>query len=332
MPPPGLASEKTESTPGSKTGRAVRSEGRAAPRGPTRWLGPVAAAGIAGDTEAAEPSVRLMTNVAGTIVDVRDLVRAYYPSGDLADAVIDLLAGTGVDVDHLTARDLSVVDQLHAGGAAATALVLERLGLAAGTRLLDVGSGLGGPSRMAAEQYQAHVTGVDLTPELVEAATELTARVGLEDHCGFSVSSGESLPFDERSFDAAMMIHVGMNVPDKRSVFAEVHRVLSPGSVFVLYEQVRRGEGELGYPLPWAVDARSSFVETADDYVAALTASGFTQVAVEDRTGPVPGAPPPGGRLGPADILGPVYVEGISHFVAATQSGLLGGALMLARA
>jgi ubiquinone/menaquinone biosynthesis C-methylase UbiE len=224
------------------------------------------------------------------------------------------------------------VDQLHAGGAAATALVLDRIGLTAETTLLDVGCGLGGPSRMAADQYRARVTGVDLTPELVDAATALTARVGLEAHCRFSVVSGETLPFEDGSFDAALMIHVGMNIPDKGAVFAEVDRVLAPGSVFALYEQVRRGPGELEYPLPWAADERSSFVETADDYVAALTAAGFEQVEVEDRTGPVPGAPPPSGRLGPADILGPVYVEGVTHHIAATRSGLLGGVLILARA
>jgi MPBQ/MSBQ methyltransferase len=269
---------------------------------------------------------------AGAIVDVRDLVRAYYPSGALADAVIEVLAGAGIDVDHLEVRDLSAVDQLHAGGAAATALVLDRIGLSPGTTLLDVGCGLGGPSRMAAERYGARVTGVDLTPELVEAATALTGRVGLEELCRFSVASGETLPFEEGSFDAAMMIHVGMNIPDKRAVFAEVHRVLSPGSVFVLYEQVRRGQGQLVYPLPWAVDARSSFVETADDYATALSAAGFAQVEVEDRTGPVPGAPPPSGRVGPADILGPAYAEGVTHHIAATKSGLLGGVLVLAHA
>lgn len=265
-------------------------------------------------------------------MDVRDLVRAYYPSGGLADAVLQVLAGAGIDIDHLTLRDLSAVDQLHAGGAAATALVLKRMDLGPGTTLLDVGCGLGGPSRMAADQYQAQVTGVDLTPELVDAANLLTARVGLGDRCRFLPTPAETLPFDEHEFEAAMMIHVGMNVPDKQAVFAEVHRVLSPGSIFVLYEQVRRGAGELVYPLPWAVDERSSFVETADDYVVALTAAGFARIEVEDRTGPVAGAPPPDGRVGPADILGPVYLEGVGNHIAATKAGLLGGVLVLAHA
>ena len=60
-------------------------------------------------------------------MDTGDLVRAYYPSAGLADAVVDVLAGAGIDVAHLTVQDLSAVDQLHAGGAAATALVLERI-------------------------------------------------------------------------------------------------------------------------------------------------------------------------------------------------------------
>lgn len=108
--------------------------------------------------------------------------------------------------------------------------------------------------------------------------------------------------------------------------------MVSPGGSFALYEQVRRGAGRLGYPLPWAVDERSSFVETAEDYVSALRAAGFTRVEVEDRTGPVPGAPPPNQQVGPADILGPVYLEGVANHIAATRAGLLGGVLMIARA
>lgn len=84
--------------------------------------------------------------------------------------------------------------------------------------------------------------------------------------------------------------------------------------------------------LPWALDDRSSFVETGDEYLAALTAAGFAEVEVEDRTGPVPGAPPPNQQLGPADILGPTCIEGVTNHIAATRAGLLGGLLIFARA
>lgn len=264
-------------------------------------------------------------------MDVRDLVRGHYTSEDLVGGILGALADAGVDVDHLSVADLAAVDQLHAGGAPATDHLLQRLALERGGAVLDVGCGIGGPSRMAADRYGVRVTGVDLTPDFVDAATALTDRVGLGDLGTFAVTPGEALPFDDGSFDAAMMIHVGMNVPDKRAVFAEVRRVLRPGSTFGLYEQMRRGDGPLTYPMPWAEDERSSFVETAEDYVAALEAAGFGSIEVEDRTAAASGPPPPGG-LSPAAVFGPAFVERIGHNVAATRAGLLGAVLILATA
>src|SRR5688572_30366754 len=100
-------------------------------------------------------------------MDVRDLVRSYYSSDGLSQAVLDALSSAGVDVDQLSPADLFPVDHLHAGGAPATQHVLDRLGLGPGMRLLDVGSGIGGPARMAAMSGAA-VTGIDLTPEFVD--------------------------------------------------------------------------------------------------------------------------------------------------------------------
>ena len=263
-------------------------------------------------------------------MDVRDLVRDHYGMGNLGDAVLSALADAGVDVEHLTPTDLFPVDQLHAGGVAATQHTLERLGLERGTRLLDVGCGIGGPSRLGAT-YDAEVTGIDLTPEFVDAATELTAKVGLSDRARFVTTAGESLPFEDAAFDAAVMIHVGMNIPDKQAVFAEVHRVLAPGARFAIYDQMRVSDGDLTYPLPWAEDERSSFVESAEDYSAELEAAGFTEEEVEDRTAATLG-PPPGGPLSPMAVFGGAFAVRIGNNVSATKAGLLGANLVLARA
>jgi cyclopropane fatty-acyl-phospholipid synthase-like methyltransferase len=250
--------------------------------------------------------------------------------GNLGDAIVSALAEAGVDVGHLSETDLFPVDQLHAGGVAATKHTLDRLGLEPGKRLLDVGCGIGGPSRLGAT-YDAQVTGIDLTPEFVEAATDLTAKVGLGDRASFVTTPGETLPFDDASFDAAVMIHVGMNIPDKGTVFAEVHRVLAPGARFALYEQMRTEEGELTYPLPWAEDERSSFVESAEDYAAALEGAGFTVEEIEDRTASTLG-PPPAGPLSPMAVFGGAFAVRIGNNISATKAGLLGAKLVLARA
>ena len=128
-------------------------------------------------------------------MDVRELVTTHYAAGDLSEAILDALEGAGVDTENLEPDDLFPVDQLHAGGVAATRYALERLEVGPGTRLLDVGCGIGGPSRLAAT-YDAQVTGIDLTPEFVDAATTLTERVGLSETASFVATPGEALPFD----------------------------------------------------------------------------------------------------------------------------------------
>jgi MPBQ/MSBQ methyltransferase len=264
-------------------------------------------------------------------VDVRDLVTGHYgATEDLATSILRALSGAGIDTDHLGAADLFPVDQLHAGGAPASTHVLDRLGVAPGVRLLDVGCGIGGASRMAA-MAGATVTGIDLTPEFVETARTLSDRVGLGDRTEFLATAGESTSLHDGAFDAAVMIHVGMNVPDKSAVFAEVHRVLRPGGRFAIYEQVRTGEGRLPYPLPWAEDERSSFVETVADYRAHLETAGFVVEDEVDRT-PTTLGPPPQGKISNAVIFGPPFVHRIANNVAATKAGLLGAWLFLARA
>jgi MPBQ/MSBQ methyltransferase len=262
-------------------------------------------------------------------MDVRELVADHYGSTDLAGRILQALSDAGVDTDRIGPADLFAADQLHAGGADATRHVLDRLEVRPGMRLLDVGCGIGGASRMAA-MAGAEVTGIDLTPEFVETATTLTQHVGLQDRATFLTTPGESLPFDDGSFDAAVMVHVGMNIPDKPAVFAEVHRVLRPGGRFAVYEQMRAGTGDLPYPLPWADDERSSFVETVDGYDAHLEAAGFTVEDTEDRSTTLL-VPPSQGPITAAVIFGPPFVQRIGNNVAATKAGLLGAWVVLAR-
>jgi SAM-dependent methyltransferase len=266
-------------------------------------------------------------------MDVRDIVKQHYGRADLTTAILRVLSDAGVDVATLTSADLAPVDQLHAGFLPATRHLLTQLGVQPTSRIVDVGCGIGGPTRVAAADYGCQVTGVDLTPEFVKTATELTDRVGLSELASFHNTSGEVLPFPDGSFDRAMMIHVGMNLPDKEAVFTEVRRVLEPGGRFALFDQMRAGAGELPYPLPWAEDDRSSFVEPSETYAAQLTLAGFDVDLVQDRTEagahrPADGASP----LSPRAIFGPSFVTRIQNNVTATAAGLLAPVLIVAHA
>jgi SAM-dependent methyltransferase len=238
-----------------------------------------------------------------------------------------------VDVDALRVEDLAGLDQLHAGSVAATEHLLDALDLTPGTTVLDVGSGVGGPARLAAARHGCQVTGIDLSPDFVDLARRLTERVGLTGQVTFDVGSATRLPYGDGTFARALLSHVGMNIPDKAPVFAEVRRVLEHGGLFAVYEQMRTGDGELTYPLPWAEDETSSFVEPVERYVELLRTAGFTVERTEDRTAALAAmGPPPPGALTPGDLFGPAFAERIRNSTAATTAGIVGPVLLVARA
>ncbi len=262
-------------------------------------------------------------------MNTADLVRQHYGDGR-AGEILAAFAAVGQDAASLTVRDLAAVDQLHAGGPDSARHLFEQLDLGPATRLLDVGSGLGGPARLAADEFGCSVVGVDLSPDFVAAAGRLTGLVGLSSKIEFFVASGADTGLPDDSFDRASLIHVGMNIADKVAVFTEVRRVLARDGVFGVYEQMRIGAGDLTYPQPWAVDERSSFVAGPDDYVRDLTAAGFRVVHQENRLAAVARGGPPPGSLDQGAVFGPAFAERINNNSAAARAGLLAPVLLIA--
>ena len=70
------------------------------------------------------------------------------------------------------------------------------------------------------------MTGVDLTAEFVETANALSELVGLSGRVRAVQASALALPADDASFDAATMLHVGMNIADKTALVREVARLV----------------------------------------------------------------------------------------------------------
>lgn len=210
-------------------------------------------------------------------------IARHYEISGLEERILAALAGAGVDVAHLRAGDLEAVDEFHIGGVAATRDLIGQLGLKPGARLLDIGSGIGGPARFVANNAGVDVTGIDLTQSYVDIATSLSRRTGMAGKTHFVQGSALDMPFAKAGFDAAMILHVGMNLPDKAKLMSEAARVLKPGGVFAVYDVMRLKDGALTYPLPWASNETISFVATPDDYRSAAAAAGFSVTAERPR-------------------------------------------------
>lgn len=207
-------------------------------------------------------------------------VASHYGITGLYDRIIAKLAETGVAESDLTSAHIKPIDEFHIGGVAATKALLDPLGIGAATRVVDVGSGLGGTARFVTEHYGAQVTGIDLTPEFVETARRLSDALGLK--VTFVEGSALDLPFAAESFDLATLIHVGMNLPDKPRLFDEVARVLTDGGTFAIYDVMLVGK-EPDFPVPWAETPATSFLASPEEYLQAAEAAGFTLVNRQDR-------------------------------------------------
>jgi SAM-dependent methyltransferase len=210
-------------------------------------------------------------------------VEKHYTHGDLVDAIQTAIGKLGKTTDNITVDDLAPVDEFHIGGRQASEDFLSQLSLSPESSVLDVGCGLGGASRFSADRFGCKVTGIDLTEEYIEAGQALCQWVGLDDRVSLHYGSALAMPFDDNSFDAAYMLHVGMNIEAKADLFAEIGRTLRPGTMLGVYDVMRTGPGDLAFPLPWAANSDASFVATPEQYKASLEAAGLEVTAERNR-------------------------------------------------
>jgi arsenite methyltransferase len=99
-----------------------------------------------------------------------------------------------------------------------------------GARVVDVGSGAGFDSFIAAAQVGAtgHVVGVDMTAEMLAKSRATAGTLGY-DHVEFREGLAEAIPVEDGWADVVISNGVINLCADKRAVFAEIHRLLKPG-------------------------------------------------------------------------------------------------------
>ncbi len=217
--------------------------------------------------------------------DIEAAVARHYGNAELLARILAGLEASGVDPDRLRPDDLAPVDEFHIGGREATVHAVARMGLVAGAHVLDIGCGIGGAARYIATQTGCRVTGVDLTPEFIDVARRLTELTGLDDRVAYECASALDMPFEDGAFDAAITLHVAMNIPERAALYGETARVLKPGAALCVYDVMKAGAGELAYPVPWAESPETSHLTTADEMRGLLDTAGFDVSEVEDRSG-----------------------------------------------
>ncbi|MYV98435.1 methyltransferase domain-containing protein [Streptomyces sp. SID3343] len=165
-----------------------------------------------------------------------------------------------------------------------TDLVIDRLGVTAGARLLDVGCGIGTPAVRMATRTGADVLGITISGKQVQRATELAASQGLGEQVRFELADAMDMPFPDGSFDSVYALESIIHM-DRPQALREMARVVRPGGRIVLTDMYDRIPAPEGQPslIHFMTEAwMMSELIGAEDYPDLAAAAGLRLVEVMD--------------------------------------------------
>jgi sarcosine/dimethylglycine N-methyltransferase len=260
-------------------------------------------------------------------------LETHYSARDIEARILAALRAAGLNPEQrLSPEALGALDHFHTGGLRASLELLELAQIRAEDRVLDIGAGLAGSARLLTAERGCRVDCVELSSDYCAGAVLLNRLTGLEDRIAVHEGSALELPFPDDSFDAAWMQNVGMNIVDKRQLYAEVYRVIKPGGRFAFQEMAAGETATCYFPLPWATDPADSCLVSADEMRLLLGECGFIAELFEDTSdehlsrttaNATPAAP---GQLGLA-----VFVDNLAEKAGNARRSLEEGQVRLVR-
>jgi len=214
-----------------------------------------------------------------------DITISSMPLYTNVDRIAKGLAARGIGpADPIPPEQLFALDQWHYHGTDAIRDAARRLGLRSTDRVLDIGSGVGGPARYLAHTIGCHVTALELQPDLHAIATDLTRRCGLADRVTHLCGDALVHPLPDASFDAAVSWLAVLHIPDRRRLFTRLAQALRPGGRCEVEDLCRRSAFDAEARRDVRRIVYGITVTSIEDYAADLRAAGFADVAATDLT------------------------------------------------
>lgn len=216
--------------------------------------------------------------------DVPDEIKSMGLYRNVERILVDLEASGHKPDSTLRVSDLTAYDQLHYEGTRAVDDAIAFLSPAPGSRVLDIGSGLGGPVRYFADRTEAHLTALEIQADLHAVAGALTERCGLSScvsHVLGDVTVGDA---GAGEFSGIMSMLCFLHIPDRAQLFSQCARALKKGGrMFIDDYYARRPLGE--------EDAKTlrervfcPYLPAWGQYKTDVEVAGFDDVVMTDKT------------------------------------------------
>jgi len=195
------------------------------------------------------------------------------------------IAGLGIGPnDPILPEQLFPLDQWHYYGVDAVRRASDELALRSGSRVLDVGSGIGGPARYLAHVVGCHVSALELQTQIHDIASGLTKRCGLGEHVTHLCGDVLDYPISEAAFDAVVSWLAVYHIPDRPRLFTKLAGALRPGGGCYIEDLYMRAP----FSLEDLRDVHDVLVDNAmttiDAFIADLKAAGFVRIQSTDLT------------------------------------------------
>jgi cyclopropane fatty-acyl-phospholipid synthase-like methyltransferase len=179
------------------------------------------------------------------------------------------------------------LDQYHYLGLEANDEVIRILGLDDSMKVLDVGCGIGGPARYIAWKSGAHLTGVDIQGQLVDAGNQVSKLVGLDRKV--TLISGDATQegiVGDSEYDAFISLLVILHIADRKALFRSLSKSLKPGGAFLIEDMVHVGSVAFSDEEDRiAKDVIGSpYLPSIDEYRTHLEDAGFVDIEFETLT------------------------------------------------
>jgi len=184
----------------------------------------------------------------------------------------------------LDVSDLSAFDQYHYHGTAAVDEAVARLRLGADSKVLEIGSGIGGPARHLADRCGCQVTALELQSDLNALAETLTGRCGLASRVTHVCGDALQAPLEAEAHDAVVSWLALYHIADHDALFARILSTLKPGAALYVEDLCCRKAFTAAEQELMATKLFSNYTPSISGYREDLERAGFTDIEIEDMS------------------------------------------------